>query len=94
MLKRETRIRSTHPVIFIFLIIYFILVVIFGFQSSDPSSTPGMGSRTFSGLALNERSRRLCKGAESHSYAENMDLVVIHDGTHAAKGGDYLFGNP
>jgi hypothetical protein len=23
----------------------------------------------------------------SHSYAENMDLVVIHDGTHAAKGG-------
>jgi hypothetical protein len=26
----------------------------------------------------------------SHSYAENMDLVVIHDGTHAAKGGGLL----
>jgi hypothetical protein len=62
------------------------LVVTFGFESSDPSSNPGVGSRTFSGLALNKRSRRLYKGAMSHSLAENMDLVVIHGGTHAAKG--------
>jgi hypothetical protein len=65
-------------------------VLIFGFESSDPSSVPGMGSRTFSGLALNKRSRRLHKGAMSHSMAENVDLVVIHDGTHAAKGGGLL----
>jgi hypothetical protein len=67
-----------------------LLVVTFGFESSDASSIPGMGTRTFSGLALNKRSRRLYKGVMSHSLAENMDLVVIHDGTPVAKGGGLL----
>jgi hypothetical protein len=53
------------------------------------SSIPGKGSRTFSDLPLTSDLGGYVK-ARSATPAENMDLVVIRDGDHAAKKGGLL----
>jgi hypothetical protein len=49
------------------------------------SSIPGIGSRTFSDLAMTSDLGVYVKGDEP-LLLRYMDLVVIHDGTHAAHG--------
>jgi hypothetical protein len=58
--------------------------VTLGFEPSDPTSIPGMDSRTFSGLAVTSDLGGFVE-ARWATHLLRMDLVVIYNGTQEAK---------